>query len=83
MARCGGGRGRGLNYFIVIAITTLAIRGVTHRVGETRPHIVTSSSGARRGEKTWRLGVTGHSSFRRHLRGRHERDKYSEFVICY
>ena len=50
MARCGGGRGRGLNYFIIIAIITLAIRGVTKRAGEARPHIVTSSSGARKGE---------------------------------
>ena len=50
MARCGGGRGRGLNYFIIIAIITLAIRGVTQRAGEARPHIVTSSSGARKGE---------------------------------
>ena len=50
-------------------------QGCDPRVGETRPHIVTSSSGARRGDKTWRLGVTGHSSFRRHLRGRHERDQ--------
>ena len=41
MARCGGGRGQGLNYFIIIAITTLAIRGVTHgwgRPGHTLLH---------------------------------------------